>query len=1185
MFRIAPECYVLYLGSTGAEFRPFVRIGTAPSLPTEVADAILTVVVTDSLTGNPLHEAANLNTKSPVAIRYVGDPKMVDHFRDFVSRVRINPTGFEYHYSEDVVGDRTIVYFYDDHNVRLVRGKTELFHLSRVESRDQHFVDRARKAKNHFLRDPFRWPEEVYRTPGFSRFGQSILLHGQGFLHAISIGERFFFDVAAGGLDPDRLRTAFIGEATDIAVNLLKRAMQRTTPLTIVARRPKQELGFLFSDAADMPDGLAVVGEEAVRTLGSYTLARSPGGISLSGSGIPNRLVFGRPEAGAADLSVTEEGIVLGKTRFSLLEGVPHQIEPGDVRVAELLEETVLATQQAIRDRLSPVEQNLLDQFAAVARALVRGGGDQRSVRALRQSWRGVEAKAAGPFRVAAFNAKQLSLYAASRPKASAHWGSIASAVGGTQPTDSEIEAMPLRATLVMSGEIPHLFYRVHSAYAGAGDRDRSVALRSTIRSLAVAADADYAANLVALRRKIDECSRARRGVPEPEPVRKPVATPAPRPAPKPAATRSVSDTTAKPTEEAGGATTESTATPSTVRTRSSGGPANSPASRRKGTQVGRSRGPVVIAAILGAAALGGLGFVAVSSGWFRGLLQSDDAAETAETDVLGDDESVRGPLPRPGGSVGQPGGDQTDTPEVGGSGDSDVSTELAPDMADTEVGGSGDSDVSPDLAPEMGGARAAERDSDPQPVDPQQGQPGDGRPAGTSPLSEPTGAVDDGPAGNDPAPGNEARGDGAVAPSSDPQSGFDQIASTDGPESTSTTRPSGGGGSGGVSGDDRRSPDERTADGVSGDDRQPPGEANADSSPARGAVADGDRVAGDDSAPPRAPEGSVANPASSGGDATGARPDPTASEPLAPSAGGSVATDDAQPATGGGRPAEPASQADRSSSSTDTVGAAGIPDAGSGAPQANGEQSSGEPPADGRRGSDPGDIAPAALPDGDAPGEDQRVAQTTGTARPGDGDAATMSADEPAPTNADSAAGANEEVASPSPPSSAAGAPTATEQDGAAQRLGTDGPLGRVFDDPDGVVSGAVPISVSIDDTIRVTNRIALLNGYRPLGSAPDERKDPDRIYPGKVLRMPDGDIRRIENLDTMWDLAELYIRENVAATARRLSELLAELDAGRRTPAAVVDEVERLREEVLSTRFGNEIDRILMQLRLRSR
>jgi hypothetical protein len=53
--------------------------------------------------------------------------------------------------------------------------------------------------------------------------------------------------------------------------------------------------------------------------------------------------------------------------------------------------------------------------------------------------------------------------------------------------------------------------------------------------------------------------------------------------------------------------------------------------------------------------------------------------------------------------------------------------------------------------------------------------------------------------------------------------------------------------------------------------------------------------------------------------------------------------------------------------------------------------------------------------------------------------------------------------------------------------------------------------------------------NGYSTLDERGTQKPDPNRIYPGRILVLPNAADYVIDLRDTMWNIATWYIRENI--------------------------------------------------------
>ena len=106
--------------------------------------------------------------------------------------------------------------------------------------------------------------------------------------------------------------------------------------------------------------------------------------------------------------------------------------------------------------------------------------------------------------------------------------------------------------------------------------------------------------------------------------------------------------------------------------------------------------------------------------------------------------------------------------------------------------------------------------------------------------------------------------------------------------------------------------------------------------------------------------------------------------------------------------------------------------------------------------------------------------------------------------------------------------------------------------------VVGDGGFSITIRDILAMVNRIAVTNGYDMIDQATPGGFDPDLIYPGSVLLMPDVDIILIERGDTLWWIAHDFLLESLADHNRELIILRQRVEDGER-PAEELRDLER--------------------------
>ncbi|AHC15696.1 hypothetical protein [Salinispira pacifica] len=139
VYHIDRECYVLYLGKADRKYRPFLRIGTSPYLPSDIRRHISSVLLTDRLTGDYFIEGDCLEKPVSHHMHYVGSHDLVDAVKHFIRNEKIAEHPLK---PGDKVetGEGSRVVFYDSGNVRIMLDGHRLFDLLELERSHNHQV-------------------------------------------------------------------------------------------------------------------------------------------------------------------------------------------------------------------------------------------------------------------------------------------------------------------------------------------------------------------------------------------------------------------------------------------------------------------------------------------------------------------------------------------------------------------------------------------------------------------------------------------------------------------------------------------------------------------------------------------------------------------------------------------------------------------------------------------------------------------------------------------------------------------------------------------------------------------------------------------------------------------------------------------------------------------------------------
>ena len=139
-------------------------------------------------------------------------------------------------------------------------------------------------------------------------------------------------------------------------------------------------------------------------------------------------------------------------------------------------------------------------------------------------------------------------------------------------------------------------------------------------------------------------------------------------------------------------------------------------------------------------------------------------------------------------------------------------------------------------------------------------------------------------------------------------------------------------------------------------------------------------------------------------------------------------------------------------------------------------------------------------------------------------------------------------------------GTPTADEGAGNGGASDTAGEFASDGEEDQIVAVGNGGYEVTIFDIISFVNRVARNNGYAPLGAVTPDSRDPDWIFPGNEITLPDGSVHVVREGDTLWDISRRFLLRTVDQHFRRFQELRAAAESGE----APIERLESLREEV---------------------
>ncbi len=539
VFRIDTECYIVYLGRHPNDYKPFLRIGNTPALDQEVKSLIYSVVVSDDLTGNPLDEAATISEVPNDEFRYIGDPKTVKKFKEFLKHQEI-PTGkYQSNGAEAKNEHGFYVYFYDDANLRLRFETRPIFDLHIREERDRHFPQRCKEIKNAFLKDPLRQGKRALEKPGFFVVAGKPYVFSRSNTLSFGLEETTYVDLATRGIDPDAVTTA-IHENGDLALQRwLKRLRQKNARGKVFTNQPDAVRGLidLFRSLPAKPARVEQVRFEPggrqsffeltvhrradqflVDTHNGVTLALPAG--SLRDAGEPGGAAAGGADGSGADSSTegAPEGRLLrvdadglhwrldaAKAAGPILEGVPYRLSAEPPAFDEALVGTCIPQKPGDYTGVFSDEQvQILDQLRAAFEGLLSARDVSGPGRAIRSIGKAAADNPSAYFALTIHNARELIrlLNAGSRVKDAVAKGAanLDKALRALETPLEEVAVAGLICTLYVGN--PEAYQLFPLADAVTADRlERSAALKREMREGFFAVDEEVFA---AERKRLD---------------------------------------------------------------------------------------------------------------------------------------------------------------------------------------------------------------------------------------------------------------------------------------------------------------------------------------------------------------------------------------------------------------------------------------------------------------------------------------------------------------------------------------------------------------------------------------------------------------------------------------------------------------------------------------------------------
>ncbi len=529
IFHIDRECYVIFIGTSNRDVRPFLRIGNTPDFPPQAAGEIRDVVITDRLTGNPFYEVHSVEEDTSHELRYLGDPDIVERFKDFVGHEDLQIEAYEtYSIEESPPEKHAVVYFYRSGNMSVYYGADKIFALNDREKKDLHFVEEARRVKSEYLRDPLRLQKSAFDGPGVIRVGTSLFYFRDGKLVGNRLTDDYFRTLAKAGVDPDQVQAwRTVDPRNEEVVKLFKRARSKRSTVTVIAAdtTPLKKLAGLFAsgteggafraDVRSSEDEYTQSGDR-ISDPGRDRLRINPKGFKAAIELAPS---FPGHEGDSSIVAIDGDEPTLAirwngnDYRLPFVPSVPHTF------ATEIPQERTLASSYlsvwapVLRDLIDAPDMALVEQVESYFGRRPQGQAGERALKAIQNRVKALRRPTIpDPLQLFLRNAATLSslLSRETGGDSTAGLGQLADLITQTLPQfeDKTVEQAPFVAQVLLGAHGVYAFYRPLSATMSARNIRFSQEVRRQIGSSSRPDTAIFERDRRNLIRLIDELRR-----------------------------------------------------------------------------------------------------------------------------------------------------------------------------------------------------------------------------------------------------------------------------------------------------------------------------------------------------------------------------------------------------------------------------------------------------------------------------------------------------------------------------------------------------------------------------------------------------------------------------------------------------------------------------------------------------
>ncbi len=249
LFIVDNECYIVFTGDSLEDEKPFIRIGNWLDLFVEIIPLIENIIITDTLSGNPLHEQFNIDIKNLQYNRYIGSQHTLERFLDFQRLCGLDLKNASLINIEkdipEITGKRLISkknqfigVFYRDSNFKVIYNKNDiisLFDAEKTSCSHNNILERISSANRG----------KKYRGTGIS-FNRNIpLVYSKGKISSMGYPDNFFSWLVEHEIDPGSLENLVLPrENPQSLVDLLKWNQSRDSGINLYTDL-REEAGFL----------------------------------------------------------------------------------------------------------------------------------------------------------------------------------------------------------------------------------------------------------------------------------------------------------------------------------------------------------------------------------------------------------------------------------------------------------------------------------------------------------------------------------------------------------------------------------------------------------------------------------------------------------------------------------------------------------------------------------------------------------------------------------------------------------------------------------------------------------------------------------------------------------------------------------------------------------------------------